>query len=98
MTSGPASPSGGGTVAALAAPNFRRYLAGQAVSPVGSALLRRGSTAATAHPDHAHSLGSTRIPNAASSTTRIRHAICVRMSLTGSLFPHLLKEESVHDY
>jgi MFS family permease len=36
MTSGLASPSSGGIFAALAVPNFRRFLAGQAVSLVGT--------------------------------------------------------------
>jgi MFS family permease len=36
MTTGPAPPSGGGTFAALAVPNFRRYLGGQTVSLIGT--------------------------------------------------------------
>ncbi len=36
MTTGSVPPSGGGTFAALAMPNFRRYLAGQTVSLIGT--------------------------------------------------------------
>jgi Major Facilitator Superfamily len=38
---------------------------------IGLALIRRGSTLATAQPDHAHPRGNTRIPNAIPSRTGV---------------------------